>query len=49
MNKKYLFCNGYKSYENKNDTIYEVFDNEFNCHLFKENKIEHDIFYLHNK
>ena len=49
MNKKYLFCNGYKSYKDKNDTIYEVFDSEFNCHLFKENKMEHDIYYLHNK
>ena len=49
MNKKYLFCNGYKSYRDKNDTIYEVFDSEFNCHLFKENKIEHDVFYLHSK
>jgi hypothetical protein len=49
MNKKYLFCNGYKSYKDKNDTIYEVFDSEFNCHLFKENKIEHDVFYLHSK
>lgn len=47
MNKKYLFCNGYKSYKDKNDTIYEVFDSEFNCHLFKENKMEHDVFYLH--
>ena len=49
MNKKYLLCNGHKSYRDKNDTIYEVFDSEFNCHLFKENKIEHDVFYLHSK
>ena len=49
MNKKYLFCNGHKSYKDKNDTIYEVFDSEFNCHLFTENKMEHDVFYLHSK
>ena len=48
-NKKYLFCNGYNNYLNndKNEIFYEVFDSEFNCHLFQRSNMVHDIFYFH--
>ena len=48
INKKYLFCKGYKNYNDNNEIFYEVFDNEFNCHLFQKSNMAHDVFYFHN-
>jgi len=48
INKKYNFYNGYKSYYNElsNELFYEVFDDEFNCHLFQSSNLAHDIYYF---
>ena len=47
MNKKYNFNKGYKMYYNKNNEIfYEIFDDNFNCHLFQASNIAHDLFYF---
>ena len=48
INKKYLFCKGYKNYNDNNEIFYEVFDNQFNCHLFQKSNLAHDVFYFHN-
>ena len=48
VNKKYLFCKGFKNYNDNNEIFYEVFDNEFNCHLFQKSNMAHDVFYFHN-
>lgn len=48
INKKYLFYKGYKNYNDNNEIFYEVFDDEFNCHLFQKSNMAHDVFYFHN-
>jgi len=48
INKKYVFCQGYKNYIVNNEIFFEVFDNEFNCHLFQKSNLAHDVFYFHN-
>ena len=47
-NKKYCFYNGCKNFfnEDKNEIFYEVFDNEYNCHLFQRSNLAHDVFYF---
>ena len=49
MNKKYFFCNGNKYYYNKDksEIFYEIFDSEFDCHLFEKPNMTHDIFYFY--
>ena len=45
-NKEYSqLLNGGKKFEDKNEIIYEVFDNKYNCHIFKGINNTHDIFY----
>jgi hypothetical protein len=39
------FLNGGKKFEDKNEIIYEVFDNKYNCHIFKGINNTHDVFY----
>ena len=50
INKKYSFCNVYKFIDsnNKNQIIYQIFDAEFNCHLFQGENLIHDVFYFCN-
>ena len=44
-NKNYLFYNGGKHFDDINDINYEVFDDKYNCHIFKGMNNTHDIFY----
>ena len=44
-NKDYSFLNIEKKIEDKNEVIYEVFDDKYNCHIFKGINNTHDIFY----
>ena len=46
-NKSYLFLSGAKKIEDKQNIYYEVFDNKYNCHIFKGSSNSHDIFYAH--
>ena len=44
-NKNYLFNDIGKKYLNKKEIHYQVFDNKYNCHVFKGNNNIHEIFY----
>ena len=44
-NKDYSFLNLGKKIEDKNEVIYEVFDDKYNSHIFKGINNTHDIFY----
>ena len=44
-NKDYSFLNVGKKIEDKNEVIYEVFDDKYNCHIFKGINNTHDLFY----
>ena len=44
-NKDYSFLNVGKKIEDKNEVIYEVFDDKYNSHIFKGINNTHDIFY----
>ena len=46
-NKKYLF-NGQYGYHigDKNEIFYEVFDSDFNCHVFQVSNMGHDVYYI---
>ena len=44
-NKNYLFTDIGKKYLNKKEIYYQVFDNKYNCHIFKGNNNIHEIFY----
>ena len=46
-NESYLFLKGGKKFEVQKDIYYEVFDDKYNCHIFKGNKNSHDIYYCH--
>ena len=46
-NKNYSFLKGGKKFEEQKDIYYEVFDDKYNCHIFKGNKNSHDIYYCH--
>ena len=50
INTIYYLCNGYKiNYiKDKKEILYEIFDSEFNCHLFQKSNMVHDIFYYSN-
>ena len=48
-NKYYSnFLDEGKKYENNNEIFYQVFDSEFNCHVFHGNNNTHDIFYFNS-
>ena len=51
INQKYYFEKGHKRFYDKdtNEVFYEIFDNEYNCHLFKENDMSHDLFYFQSE
>ena len=44
-NKNYSFFKGGKKFEDQKDINYEVFDDKYNCHIFKGMNNTHDIFY----
>ena len=44
-NKNYLFSDIGKKYLNKKEIYYQVFDDKYNCHVFKGNNNTHEIFY----
>ena len=46
-NKNYSFFKGGKKFEDQKDINYEVFDDKYNCHIFKGNKNSHDIYQFH--
>ena len=46
INKKYYFGKGHKRYLDKdtNEVFYEIFDDEYNCHLFNEKNMSYNLF-----
>ena len=49
INKKYLFNNnGYRKICKNNEIFHEIFDSNYNCHLFQTSNMSQDIYYFHS-
>ena len=49
INKKYIFSNnGYRKICKNNKIFHEIFDSNYNCHLFQISNMSQDIYYFHS-